>query len=181
MFKLIVGPMFAGKTNTLFVELSKESFNKKSVLYRHEKDTRFGDEPVVISHSNMRYEANIASSVDEIIENMDNFDVIGIEEGHFWPRIVECVRTLLDSGKTVIVTMLNGDYNRKPFEHTTGLYSLVTDPIVTLFSKCYECGTTGPFTKLINKQLITHWGDKLVSSAGEESYQPACLEHWKIN
>lgn len=45
----------------------------------------------------------------------DDYDVIGIDEGQFYPDIVEVVEEWLAAGKKVIVSALDGDFRRKPF------------------------------------------------------------------
>lgn len=49
-----------------------------------------------------------------IVSSAD-YDVIGIDEGQFYPDLIEMVDEFLSKGKVVVVSALDGDFRRKPF------------------------------------------------------------------
>lgn len=57
-------------------------------------------------------------------------DVIGVDEGQFYPDLLEVVQRLADAGKKVIVSALDGDFRRKPFGDVLQLVPLA-DSVVS--------------------------------------------------
>jgi thymidine kinase len=49
------------------------------------------------------------------MQRLDDYDVVGIDEGQFYPDLVEMVDQFLRLGKVVVVSALDGDFRRKPF------------------------------------------------------------------
>lgn len=43
------------------------------------------------------------------------FDVVSIDEGQFFPDVVEFAERCANAGKVVIIAALDGDFRRKPF------------------------------------------------------------------
>ena len=55
------------------------------------------------------------STLKEIKAKAMNYDVIAIDEGQFFPDIVDFSEELANKGKVVIVAALDGTFQRKPF------------------------------------------------------------------
>lgn len=57
----------------------------------------------------------LAPIVDASLCSVEQYDVIGIDEGQFYPDLVEMVEQWVEAGKVVLVAALDGDFRRKPF------------------------------------------------------------------
>ena len=55
------------------------------------------------------------TTLSQFDEPLDNFDVIGIDEGQFFPDIVSFADSMATAGKIVIVAALDGTFQRKVF------------------------------------------------------------------
>lgn len=54
-----------------------------------------------------------ATQLNEIKQKAKNYGVIGIDEGQFFPDIVDFCEEMANAGKTVIVAALDGTFQRK--------------------------------------------------------------------
>ncbi|XP_027706022.1 thymidine kinase, cytosolic isoform X2 [Vombatus ursinus] len=72
--------------------------------------------------------------------------VIGIDEGQFFPDIVEFSENMANAGKTVIVAALDGTFQRKPFGNILNLVPLA-ESVVKLTAVCMECFREAAYTK----------------------------------
>ncbi|XP_059990965.1 thymidine kinase, cytosolic isoform X2 [Lagenorhynchus albirostris] len=72
--------------------------------------------------------------------------VIGIDEGQFFPDIVEFSETMANAGKTVIVAALDGTFQRKAFGTILNLVPLA-ESVVKLTAVCMECFREAAYTK----------------------------------
>ena len=46
---------------------------------------------------------------------VDKFDVIGIDEGQFYPDLITGVESFVKKDKILIISALDGTFERKPF------------------------------------------------------------------
>ena len=81
---------------------------------------------------------------------MEETDVFGIDEGQFYPDLVEGVESFLRRDKIVIISALDGDFERKPFGQIPELIPL-SDDIVKLRAICMRCGDDAPFSHRLGK------------------------------
>ncbi|XP_009075904.1 PREDICTED: thymidine kinase, cytosolic, partial [Acanthisitta chloris] len=72
--------------------------------------------------------------------------VIGIDEGQFFPDIVEFCEAMANTGKTVIVAALDGTFQRKAFGNILNLVPLA-ESVVKLNAVCMECFREASYTK----------------------------------
>jgi thymidine kinase len=113
--EIILGPMFSGKSTELIRRCSRLSAIGKNVLYiNHSFDSRTDD--FIQTHSLHKQSALKISSFTQIpLEEYDRAEVIGIDEAQFFPDLYEFVLKCESDGKTVIMSGLDGDSNRRPF------------------------------------------------------------------
>nr|XP_045369479.1 thymidine kinase, cytosolic isoform X2 [Camelus bactrianus] len=71
---------------------------------------------------------------------------IGIDEGQFFPDIVEFSEAMANAGKTVIVAALDGTFQRKAFGTILNLVPLA-ESVVKLTAVCMECFREAAYTK----------------------------------
>ncbi|KAF8282603.1 putative thymidine kinase [Trypanosoma cruzi] len=137
--ELIIGPMFAGKTTELMRRVRRELFARRSCyVIKHSRDARYSRESVS-SHDKLLLGATAAvAELREVGDAWCPYDVVAVDEGQFFPDIVGFCNTAADAGKTVIVSALDGDYRRQPFDGICRLIPLA-ESVKKLTAVCMEC------------------------------------------
>ena len=148
---LIIGPMFAGKSTELvrriqYAELSRN----KCILCKFSKDNCNFTRDALSTHDMVLIPAIPCSHLVPLIPMLMEYDVIGVDEGQFYPDIVEFSETMANAGKTVIIAALDGTFQRRPFGKALNLISKC-ESITKLTAVCKETGCDAPFTKRIIK------------------------------
>jgi len=131
--EIILGPMFSGKSTELLRRCSRLEAIGKHVLYiNHTYDTRTDD--AIRTHSAHRQTALKLPELSAIPDDIyTGADVIGIDEAQFFPDLYDFVLVCERDGKTVIMSGLDGDSERKPFGHILQCIPLC-DSVVKLTS-----------------------------------------------
>jgi len=167
LIHLILGPMFSGKTTELFRLTKRYSLaGKRVVVVKYSKDNRY-DLSHACTHDLNKMEAIAALNIGDVMEQIDSFDVVGIDEGQFFQDVVQCAEDLANSGKVVIIAALNGDYQQKPFQNITSLFSMA-EKIEKLSAVCRSCGHSASFT------FRTLQSTEREVIGGEDIYQAIC-------
>ena len=168
--QVIIGPMFSGKSTELCRRIDRYKYaNKLCVLIKYEKDNRYNNnEECVICHDGKKYKKAIPTTqLNNIRDQVLNFDVIGIDEGQFFPDVVEFSENMAALNKIVIVAGLDGDYLRNPFGHIIELIPKAEN-VVKLNSICMVCYDKASFSKRLCS------GTQTEIIGGKERYMPVC-------
>ena len=152
---LICGPMFAGKTTELMRRVKRELFaQRKCCIVKYARDNRYSDNNVA-THDKQQISATFGFTTLSQFgdEEWKSFDVIAIDEGQFFPDIASFAQMAADSGIKVIISALDGDFQRKPFGKIADLIPLC-DNVVKVSAVCMNCQCReAPFTKrIVNAQ-----------------------------
>ena len=108
--ELILGPMFSGKSTRLIEIIRKSVYQaKKSIMVKFFADKRYSEKSEVVTHDLIKYDSIDCKQLRDSFDKLKNYDVIGIDEGQFFPDLVEVCEELALLKKTVIVAALNGD------------------------------------------------------------------------
>ena len=168
--KLIIGPMFAGKTTEL-IELYYFYENKNTLCINHLLDNRYG-ENTLCSHDNISVPclsrstlAGFYDPMDKDYEKMSSANIILINEGQFFPDLFSVVTQLLTDGKTVYIAGLDGDFLQTPIGDILLLVPYC-DEIVKKRATCH-CGYPAIFSERLcndNTQILV----------GISNYRPSC-------
>ena len=168
--ELIIGPMFSGKSTRLIGLIRKYTYKaKKTIMIKFFADKRYSDKSEVVTHDLLKYDSIDCKNLREAYEKIKNYDVIGIDEGQFFPDLVEVCEELALMKKTVIVAALNGDFRMEPFTVVSKLISKA-DKIKLLKAYCFNCHKDAEFTI-----RTVQCNDTVLIGAGE-AYKPACRE-----
>ena len=168
--ELIIGPMFSGKSTRLIGLIRKYTYKaKKTIMIKFFADKRYTDKSEVVTHDLLKYDSIDCKNLREHFDKIKSYDVIGIDEGQFFPDLVEVCEELALMKKTVIVAALNGDFRMEPFPVVAKLISKA-DKIKLLKAYCFNCHRDAKFT------LRTIQSNETVLIGAGEAYKPACRE-----
>lgn len=173
--ELILGPMTGGKTTELGRRMRVKSVYKRTLVVNTKKDVRFGDDGA-ITHDGHHIKAVRVDSLSDLLETdvYKEAEVVGIDEGQFFPEINEFIRfQLKKTTKTFIVAALSGDKDMQLFGN---VYKLIpcASSIDVKRAVCKRCGdgTEASFTAA----LIPFSGQEKVG--GTDIYEAVCREHY---
>lgn len=168
--ELIIGPMFAGKSSELINKIRiLNILNKSYIVIKPKIDTReYSD--IIISHNNEKIQCNILLNLKDIynLANINNIETIFIDEGQFFNDLKEITLELVEKyNKKVIISGLDGDFNRKPIGHILELIPYA-DTYVKKVAMCLKCkdGIPGIFSYRItpnNEQICIGASDKYIT------------------
>merc|ERR1719312_2330252 len=108
--QVIFGPMFSGKTTELLRRIKRYQIAKyKCAVIKYENDKRY-DKDDVSTHDRQTYKAISAMNLNQVKNKLLDYEVIGVDEGQFFPDVVQFCEDMAKLKKTVIVAALDGDY-----------------------------------------------------------------------
>ncbi|XP_003464926.2 thymidine kinase, cytosolic [Cavia porcellus] len=135
--QVILGPMFSGKSTELMRRVRRFQIAQyKCLVIKYAKDTRYSSS--FSTHDRNTMEALPACLLRDTTQEALGVAVIGIDEGQFFPDIVDFCEAMANSGKTVIVAALDGTFQRKAFGSILNLVPLA-ESVVKLTAVCMEC------------------------------------------
>ncbi len=145
--EVICGSMFSGKTEELIRRLRRAEIAKMTmVVIKPKIDSRFSKNHIV-SHNQLKLEAQIVESPDHIFNLADNTSIVAIDEAQFFnDSIINTCKSLAKSGKRVIVAGLDTDYRGLPFGPMPGLMC-EADYLDKLRAICVKCGNPATYTQ----------------------------------
>ena len=168
--ELILGPMFSGKSTRLIGLIRKYTYKaKKTIMIKFFADKRYSEKSEVVTHDLLKYDSIDCKNLGDHFEKIKNYDVIGIDEGQFFPDLVEICEKLALMKKTVIIAALNGDFRMEPFPVVAKIISKA-DKIKLLKAYCFNCHKDAHYTL-----RIVQSNETVLIGAGE-AYKPACRE-----
>ena len=108
--ELITGSMFSGKSTELIRQISRYKIAGRKVLtVSHSSDDRYGED-LISTHSGSNIKPDYMLSLLEKIFEFDKYkyesDVIFIEEGQFFPDIVDFCIKAVDIDKKLLLFQL---------------------------------------------------------------------------
>ena len=176
MFKLIIGPMFAGKSTMLYEEvLKRKEMNENFIVVCHQTDDRYGKG--LNTHDNKNYRDVICvSSFRELLQGYRlkvlSSRLIFIDELQFFPDAYYYITNLVNTFKiNVIAAGLSGDYQMKPIGDITKLIPFADETII-LKANCMICNSPAPFSKRICDS------NEVILAGGVDRYIPVCRYHY---
>lgn len=181
---LIIGPMFSGKTSELIRLVDRKRIaNKRCLILKHSQDTRFNhndnDLSHVTTHSEIRYhKCDVVQVTDEehaaiidliagIVEH-NKYDVVAIEEGHFFPEINEYCLYLANNGIEVIVSALDGSFKQELFTNIGKLIAN-SESVIKLTAVCMRCNNADA-----SFNIRTNDSEQEILVGGIDMYQSVC-------
>lgn len=172
------GPMCAGKTRELLRKLECATLAGLRVLgVSSTVDTRSTE--TFSSRSSEPIPHLTSLKVRNLAEvDVSDFDTIGVDEGQFFPDLAEVVPLWADSGKHVIVSGLNGTFERKTFGSMSDLLPFA-DEFHLLTAVCTVCARDKNLTPAIFSVRKGKSRDTIVVG-GDDDYMPVCRTHYLV-
>lgn len=175
--EIIIGCMFSGKsTETIRIVKRYESINQKCLVIKHEIDKRYDNGNKLSTHDKNQIECISLKNLMDTLELsiFKNRNIIVIEEAQFFKDLYTFVTKVADNyNKTVIVTGLDGDFQRNMFGDILKLIPHA-EKITRLNAFCSICndGTKAYFTK----RIISNNDIEVVGN--EDIYKAVCRYHY---
>lgn len=176
--ELIIGPMYSGKTVELLRRMQRYVVASKRVaLVKFRGDTRYGSDDIVRTHDGRAliecerivHGSNILTENPQFIENaVRSYDVVGFDEGQFYDDLVVVASALADRGVSVVVSGLNGNFQRHPFPVIADL-TAYADKILHLRAICMKCRSADA---IFSVHTQSHHQQQLNHSDGATEYAP---------
>jgi len=166
--ELISGSMFSGKTEELIRRLRRaEIAGQKIAIFKPEIDNRYSENNIV-SHDSKAIPSIPLANAKDILKNIKDIEVVGIDEAQFFDNeIVDVCDTLANSGLRVIITGLDMDFNGKPFGMMPQLFS-ISEYVTKVHAICMRCGNLAQYSHRLTKT------QKLVELGEKDIYEPLC-------
>jgi len=159
--------MFSGKSTELIRRLKRYRVAQYEVLIvKYDKDNRYNDGGIA-THCGQSLPAVAAHSLAFLSGKADEYDVIGIDEGQFFPDIVPWCEDMANRGKVVVVAALDGTFQRKAFCDILELVPLA-EKVTKLVAVCMVCFKDAAFSKRITAE------DSVEVIGGADKYMAVC-------
>jgi thymidine kinase len=182
--RVVMGPMFAGKTSEIQGVVRRYQCLGKSVLVlTADIDNRYqSDVAAIINHDRTAIPAQ-AVPVDGLASvlawpEFAAATALVIDEAQFFRGcLLDFVKAAVDEhGKHVTVVGLDGDASRRPFGDVLALVPLA-DSVMKLTALCRHCGdgTAAIFTRCL---AVRDASGGQVAVGGAEMYEPVCRRHF---
>lgn len=189
---MFLGPMWSSKTTELCKILTMYADVGLNVLFVNHEDegdrtTEKRSIDLTTHHSSFR---ELSDKITKIHVSrladvcIDDFDVIGIDEGHFFDDLdVEVRKWVLEKNKIVQIASLDGDFMMRPIGKVHNLLCLCEPGnIIKLSAKCVDClkqETPYRRVQLVNAGFTGKIGGNLnqqKETGGKDKYVPLCMK-----
>ena len=194
--EIIIGTMFSGKTSYLLHKISQMIELDLRVLYinidlDNRSDKNYSTHNVFLDITDCKKKDKIEKNLTMIKvgnlmhvlpETFVKYDVIMIDEAHFFKELVLFTEILLENKKNIFIGSLIADYMGNKFGNALELIPICNN-IVKLDSYCIECSkkkiyNKAVFSKRISGREEVKMGNEVVDIGGADKYIPVCREHF---
>ena len=179
--RLIVGPMFAGKTSEIQTVIRRFScLGKKVLVLTANTDNRYQNSVTAIVNHDMSIVPARGVDVNrlqDVLEWNDFTDATAVvlDEAQFFNGLHAFVTACLAAGKHLVVVGLDGDAEGRPFSHVLDLISLA-DSVEKKTALCRQCGDGTP--AIFSRSLVARDSGSRVAVGGADMYEPVCRRHF---
>jgi thymidine kinase len=194
--EIIIGTMFSGKTSYLLHKISQMIELDLRVLYinidlDNRSDKNYSTHNVFLDITDCKKKDKIEKNLTMIKvgnlmhvlpETFLEYDVIMIDEAHFFNELVNFTKILLDNKKNIFIGSLIADYMGNKFGNALELIPICNN-IVKLDSYCVVCSKKKIYNKAVFSKKISGKGGMgdardIVDIGGADKYIPVCREHF---
>lgn len=188
LIHLIIGPMYAGKTNKLIqLKQEAEKNGKKCLAIKYYKDIRYSCE-LLSTHDQLQIpalisEGNSLKETFDKVENLHEYDCLFIDEIQFYPDAAVICDQLANEGYEVIVCGLQSDFLRRTFKVVSELVGL-SERITHLTAIDSKTGHLASFTARLSyevEQEVIGGFDKYIAVERSHYLQMNCSKQDQLN
>lgn len=174
--EIIVGPMYAGKSEELIRRVNRAKIANLRVLsFKPAIDDRYSDNHIT-SHNGKKLECISVTNAAEILQYITNeeFDVLSIDEVQFLEEeIIDICQRVADMGKRVICSGLDMDFRGEPFKIVPDLMA-IAENVTKLTAICMKCKMPATRTQRIVNGKPAKYDDPTIMVGANESYEARC-------
>lgn len=181
--KIIIGPMFSGKTSALLEVYKKAMFcNKKVMVINYSHDKRYSDTELS-THDLKMIPCTQTTKLGELFDIYNKVDraeilkqdIILINEGQFFSDLFEWVSYIIENHPIhIYVCGLDSDFEKKKFGTIVDLIP-IADSVEKLTSWCVICKNGTP--AIYSHRLSNETQQCII---GSSNYIPLCRNCFKI-
>jgi len=177
------GPMYSGKSTALYNVWNYNKVAKKTIqVIKPIIDNRYSSDSI-ITHSKKEIDKEYVAclSLDLPKEEWKNInfgaEIFLIDEIQFFNiEIIDLIKRLLNTGKTIHVAGLDLDSKGNPFGQMPSILSLATS-VQKIEGTCKKCGCQKA-SRTFRKNEIKN--DSQILIGGEDIYESRCFNCWKL-
>ena len=174
--EVVCGPMFSGKSEELIRRLRRaEIAGQRVLIVKAGIDDRY-DISHVVTHAGAKMRAVNAASSDDLRRFSDGYDVIGLDELHFFDdAIVEVCVELAERGQRVIVAGLDTDFRAEPFAWMADLLARA-EFVDKLQAVCHRCGGPATRTQRLVDGRPAPFSGETIQVGALDAYEARCRD-----
>lgn len=179
--KLLLGCMGSGKTTELFrlmevleVALQPDAILKiKSMIDKRKGGTDKNGITYMRTHNERTVPAHAVETLMEVTESEEYrvAQFVFVDEGQFFPDLVEFIWKCMLDGKQLFIAALNGDSDQKPFPSVSEAMPLCTESSI-LKGICAHCRVSWSSFTIVKKEVSK--SDGQIDVGGFEKYDGVC-------
>lgn len=159
-------------TSSMCVDVERYHIaNKLCIIVKYTDDNRYDSKNGgLVSHAGHEFGAVPvvnARTLADVYDEINDYEVIGIDEVQFYPDNIEVIQQLANSGKIIIASGLDANSMGKSFARMGELIPLAED-VIKLKAVCMKCCAPASFTCRITTE------DAEVSIGGVDKYLSVC-------
>jgi thymidine kinase len=185
--RVVVGPMFAGKTSEIQSVVRRYARLGKAVLVlTADIDNRYSTTAAIVNHDRTAIPARAVAVRGGLMDVLDwvefrDATAIVVDEAQFFVDcLIPFVRAAVDVwGKHVVVVGLDSDAEQRPFGDVLALMAHA-DSIEKKTALCLRCGdgTAAIFTRRLRPRVSVDGSGGPVEVGGADIYEPVCRRHF---
>ncbi|GAB6086209.1 thymidine kinase [Alkaliphilus crotonatoxidans] len=174
--EIIVGPMYAGKSEELIRRINRAKIADLKVLaFKPKIDKRYSDNNIT-SHNGKQTPSipvDNALEIEKIIEQQD-FDVLAIDEIQFFDEaILTLCQRVANAGKRVICSGLDMDFRGEPFQVVPQMMA-IAEYVTKLTAVCMVCKSPATRTQRLVNGKPAKYSDPIIMVGAKDSYEARC-------
>lgn len=174
--EVIVGPMYAGKSEELIRRVNRAKIADLKVLaFKPAIDNRYCVDNIT-SHNGKQMECIAVDDAEKILKYIEKeeFDVLAVDEVQFLgEKIMSICQQAAEKGKRVIVSGLDMDFRAEPFSIVPNLMA-IAEYVTKLTAICKVCKMPATRTQRLVNGRPAKYSDPVIMVGAKESYEARC-------
>lgn len=174
--EVIVGPMYAGKSEELIRRINRAQIAELKVLaFKPKIDKRYSDEHITSHNGKQAHSIPVdcTQEIEEILKK-ESFDVLAIDEIQFFDEaILDLCQNVANQGKRVICSGLDMDFKGEPFRVVPQMMA-IAEYVTKLTAVCMVCKNPATRTQRLVNGSPAKYTDPIILVGAKDSYEARC-------